>query len=123
MGYDLHITRKENWYDEDGPQITAEEWLQCIADDRELDLAGVNGDYFAYWRGLSSISVDWLDWFEGNIHTKNPEDALIDKMVQIAKKLNAKVQGDEGEIYLGGGSKNYICPDPPETPPRVESRP
>jgi hypothetical protein len=29
-------------------------------------------------------------------------------MVEIAKKLNAKVQGDDGETYIGAGSKNYL---------------
>ena len=38
MGYDLHITRRKDWADESGPEITAEEWLSYIATDRSLRL-------------------------------------------------------------------------------------
>ena len=31
MGYNLYITRKENWGDEDGPSIRLEEWMTYIA--------------------------------------------------------------------------------------------
>ena len=40
-----------------------------------------------------------LDWFQGEIFTKNPDQILIDKMVKIAHNLNAVVQGDDGELY------------------------
>ena len=46
----------------------------------------------------------WLDWKDGEIFAKNPEDALIEKMVEIAKVLGAKVQGDDDEVYKGGGA-------------------
>ena len=111
MGYDLHITRPE------GAWITAAEWLQYVEQDPELKLAGYNGDYFALWSGKSEYPDPWLDWFAGNIYTKNPDDPLIDKMVEIAKKLNAKVQGGDGEIYTGGGSKNFLPPPEPDAPP------
>lgn len=103
MGYYLYITRREDHGDEDGPEITAEEWLEYIRDDRELDLAGINGDYFTYWSGPSAHPEAWFNWMGGDIHAKNPDDAMIEKMVQIANELNAKVQGDDGEIYLSGG--------------------
>ena len=35
---------------------------------------------------------------------------IIDKMVEIAKLLRAKVQGDDGEVYTGGGAENYLPP-------------
>jgi hypothetical protein len=73
-----------------------------------LELAGYNGDHFALWNGKSKYPDPWLDWFEGNVFSKNPDDPLIDKMVEIAKKLDAKVQGDDGEVYTGGGAKNFL---------------
>lgn len=108
MGYDLHITRAKYHFDNAGHWITAEEWLRYVEQDPDLKLAGYNGDYFALWSGKSEYPDPWLDWFEGNIYTKSPDDPLIDKMVEIAKKLNAKVQGDDGEVYLGGGAKNIL---------------
>lgn len=110
MGYNLHITRAKFHYRNDNQWITAEEWLRYVEQDPELRLAGYNGDYFAIWSGPSSLPDPWLDWFEGNIYTKNPDDALIDKMVQIAKKLGAVVQGDDCEVYIGGGSRSFLSP-------------
>ena len=110
MGYNLHITRAKFHYNNDGQWIPAEEWLRYIEQDPELSLAGYNGDYFAIWSGPSSYPDPWLDWSRGNIYSKNPDDALIDKMVEIAKKFNAIVQGDDGEVYIGGGARNFLPP-------------
>lgn len=96
MGYDLHITRAEDWCENAGFEITPEEWLDYVANDPELHILGENGDYFAEWG-----ANDWLDWSEGNIYTKNPRSALIKKMVEIAEELDAVVQGDDGEVYSG----------------------
>ena len=36
MGYELHITRRKDWADDEGPEITLAEWLALVADDPEL---------------------------------------------------------------------------------------
>ncbi len=105
MGYDLHITRKEYWFDEDkDKEISLEEWQQIVAEDNDLivdeintadydivyvghDLRGVKGNHACFW------------YNEGNIEAKNPDEVVITKMVKIATLLNAKVQGDDGELY------------------------
>jgi hypothetical protein len=122
MGYDLHITRAKFHFENEGAWITADEWLRYVEEDPELKLAGYNGDYHALWSGKSEYPDPWLDWFNGNIYTKNPDDPLIDKMVEIAKELKAKVQGDDGEIYIGGGSKNFLPPPEPDAPPPSRPR-
>jgi hypothetical protein len=98
MGYDLHITRRNNWAEE-GNDITSEEWLSLVANDPELHFQTKNGPYFVTWDGDSRPKPSWMNWSKGQIITKNPDDALIDKMMVIAQKLKAKVQGDEGELY------------------------
>jgi hypothetical protein len=123
MGYDLHITRAKYHFQNEGAWITAEEWLRYVEEDPELELAGYNGDYFALWNGKTESPDPWLDWSEGNIYTKFPEDPLIDKMVEIAKRLNAQVQGDDGEIYIGGGADNYLPPPDPDPPPAPPPKP
>jgi hypothetical protein len=95
MGYDFHITRRDNWYDE-GADISADEWLKYVESDPELSIDESNGKYFAIWK------EDWLDWQLGEIYTKDPRRNLVEKMIQIANRLNAKVQGDEGEVYTDG---------------------
>jgi hypothetical protein len=92
MGYELKITRRD-FHSDDGNEITAEEWLSVVSDDSELQLRIENGKYFVvYLNG-------WFDWFEGCIVTKNPDNHILEKMLAIAKILNAKVQGDDGEVY------------------------
>jgi hypothetical protein len=117
MGYELHITRRENWIDEDvSKMITLEEWKNYIANDSEMRLDGYaeattsNGESvncssegLAVWMGYSKNHIDgnyaWFDYNSGNIDVKNPDPEIIGKMLQIALKLEATVQGDDGEMY------------------------
>ena len=101
MGYDIHITRRKHWSD-DGDDISSDEWLNLLNADSELHLKTENGPFFAAWTGFSNLDHAWLDWSDGQIFTKNPDEALIDKMIVIALLLDAKVQGDDGEIYSDG---------------------
>lgn len=98
MGYDLHITRRKDW-SSSGSDIAADEWLAYVARDPELSLWPENGPYMARWKGKCTYPDPWLDWFQGNVYAKNPDEALILKMVRIARELRGKVQGDDGEIY------------------------
>jgi hypothetical protein len=107
MGYDLHITRKENWFDEDGPPIAEDEWRRVIEEDPELQLDAEtrcvmsDGEYvFASWNGEPGA----LGYYNGEITTKNPPESLVRKMVAIAQRLDAKVQGDDGEVYRPDGT-------------------
>jgi hypothetical protein len=101
MGYDLHITRRQHWGGE-GPEITAEEWLSYVAADTELSLEPQAGPYAAVWTGPSELRSPWLDWEAGEIFTKNPDAALMNKMEAVANALGARVQGDDGEVYRHG---------------------
>jgi hypothetical protein len=112
MGYDLHITRRTNW-SHNGDDISLEEWLEIIKNDPELKLDTANGPYFALWSGKSTLQDPWLDWFDGQIQTKNPDGALINKMVIIANKLGARFQGDDGEFYTSATNA-------PKTPKRTK---
>jgi len=98
MGYDLHITRRNDW-SATGNDITAAEWLAYVERDAELSLWPANGPYMVRWSGKSKHPEPWLDWFKGNVYSKNPDEALIKKMVQIARAFDARVQGDDGEIH------------------------
>lgn len=99
MGYDLHVTRKAFWADEEGPVITAEEWLFLVERDPELSLDPRGGPYHALWNGPSKYFDPWIDWSEGELYTKNPDPPLIAKLLEIAIALEAKVRGDDNEVY------------------------
>jgi hypothetical protein len=98
MGYNLYITRKDNWFEE-GKDIASDEWLAIVSKDPELSIYEGNGPNFAIWKTLQPDEEYWLDWNEGNIYSKSPDQILVIKMVEIAKLLNAVVQGEECEIY------------------------
>jgi hypothetical protein len=107
MGYDIHITQPKSWSENRAKQISPQDWLAWIENDHELTLSPESGPYFARWSGRSAHPDPWLDWSRGNIYTKNPDEALIDKMVAIARALRVEVQGDDGEIYRGGHETLY----------------
>jgi hypothetical protein len=99
MGYDLHITRADFHAINDGREITADEWMRYVESDSELHSLPENGAYFVKWSGKSKYPDPWLDWSGGNIYSKNPDKAIVAKMLQIAQRLGARVQGDDGEFY------------------------
>ncbi len=138
MGYDLHITRKENWHDDDGPEISLAEWELLIATDPEMRLDGYaeaqlpNGGVLrsddpslAVWVGHPEHGrrdgMAWLWLNDGNIVAKNPDEPMCRKMWSLAQTFGAKVQGDEGELY--GSDGKTIDESPPESlfaPPTME---
>ena len=99
MGYDVHITRAEHWADNEGVEISPDEWLHIIQADPELLPVPENGEYFVIWRGSTKYTETWFNWSDGNITTKYPDRATLRKMLQLATALGAKVQGDDGEVY------------------------
>ncbi len=131
MGYEVHITRKAEWFDEEGPDISLEDWKDYIASDPEMRLDGyaeaatANGDIvrmeldgIAVWTAYSAHGIDgnmaWLYPGAGGIVAKNPDPEILAKMFEIAQALGARVVGDEGEEYGPDGD--------PVVQDRVEER-
>lgn len=117
MGYDLHITRKEDWSNEDSTQeISLAEWTAYCQEDDEMRMDNFaearpsDGSYFkiekdgiAVWKKYSLDGVNgnhaWFNHSFGNISVKNPDEEIIRKMISISEHLGAHVQGDDGEVY------------------------
>ena len=129
MGYDVHITRQINWFDGDNiRKITLDEWRNYISNDEEMRLDNVakatvsNQQLSAKREGLSiwtRYSKDgvkgshaWFDYRDGNIVVKNPDKEILSKMQEVANSLDAKVQGDDGELYLSN-TESEISNDSP----------
>jgi hypothetical protein len=115
-GYDVHITRRKVWTDDEGPAISLREWKDYVSSDLEMRLDGfaetttkdgqklrVQSEGLAVWTKYSKHGKDgnmaWFNWFRGEITVKNPDREIRGKMFRIAQKLGARVQGDEGEFY------------------------
>ena len=99
MGYDLHITRKEFWVDDEGPAITLADWAAYVETDPAITLDPENpgGENYVFRYGQHSWPLWWDD--SGEVYTKNPEPEVIAKLVQVAAALGARVLGDDGELY------------------------
>lgn len=118
MGYELHITRRENWVDEDpAAAISLQEWIELVKNDPEMrldneatatttggDTITVDSEGLSVWTAYSRDGVRgnhaWFAYHGGNICVKNPDAEIIRKMQSIAVLLDAKVMGDEGELYI-----------------------
>lgn len=94
MGYDLRITRALDWSANQGQEISIPEWMDIVDADAELIADRDNGPYAVRYR-----DTQWLDWYDGNVFTTDPDHALVKKMLLIAETLAAAVQGDDGEFY------------------------
>lgn len=117
MGYDLHVTRKEYWCNETGPDISLDEWIRYARSDEEVqqDPDNPGDENWIVVLGLDSWPLWWRT--TGEVYTKNPEDAMIQKLISIASVLNAQVLGDDEEIYRMDASGFISIDRRRETPP------
>ena len=117
MAYSVNIVRRNNWEDPDEESnISLKEWLQYIETDDELtapaegSLTDVNREYYQQkpgyceWTSHSAykepFARPWFDYYNGQIVSENVDDETILKMIEIAENLNARVQGQDGEVYI-----------------------
>jgi hypothetical protein len=105
-GREVHISRRVNWWEEDGGQISAGEFKAVVAGDLELDMVSVPDIWRWEPRWIAEMATgagpeprESLVWRAGRIVARHPSDALLVKMCQLAKILGARVQGDDGEYY------------------------
>ncbi|GGV66645.1 hypothetical protein GCM10010277_74610 [Streptomyces longisporoflavus] len=108
MGYDVHITRRDNWWDDSGPEITETEWRTVIATDPDLEMTPpdlIDGQHPIWTAEMVTHPPEKrfgtaIHWFSpSDISAKNPTDILISKMQAVAQALGARLQGDDGEYY------------------------
>jgi hypothetical protein len=116
MGYDLHITRALHWTESESAPITLKEWVDYATSDPEMrmdnfaeattargDLIRIEELGIAVWTAYSGHGVGgnlaWFSYWRGEVCVKNPDQEIISKMRQIARALQARVMGDEGEVY------------------------
>ncbi|MDG9925641.1 MULTISPECIES: hypothetical protein [unclassified Pseudomonas] len=98
-GYDLHITKKDFWADENGPCISREEWSNYVKTDRQVQRDNENStDDFLVSLELEQFPV-WYNPDLCEIYTKAPSKNAINKLIKISEALGARVQGDDGESY------------------------
>ncbi|MQY15802.1 hypothetical protein SRB5_59930 [Streptomyces sp. RB5] len=105
MGYIVHITRRANWWDEHGPDISTREWEDVVDVDPDLVMIpmpeGGWTDGPPRWIAVLGGGAEAMAWQSGSVMARYPSDVMIAKMVVVARALGARVQGDDGEFYTG----------------------
>ncbi len=94
MGYDVHITRKKNWWNEDGPAISMQEWESLVANDPEMRMDGYaeatvgndkilrfENEGLSVWTAYSAHGKDgnmaWFNFSVGEKKVKNPATEIL----------------------------------------------
>ncbi|WP_298348871.1 hypothetical protein [uncultured Dokdonia sp.] len=107
MGYELNIRRED-----DVNKISKNEWLVYLQSDsqflqiEEFSTEMNNGESFTIstpnaglWE-FEKFSVPFtFSEKYGEITVKNPDEKIITKMIEVARSLDAFIEGEEGEIY------------------------
>ena len=131
MGYDVHITRAQEWFESERAPITLEEWLACVREDPELRLehavraSTADGDalevelpglaaWTAWSRHAEPDAVVHLWHSDGCIDCRGIDDEVTAKLYRIAQSLGARVVGDDGEEYGPDGAA--LVEEPPDPP-------
>jgi hypothetical protein len=122
MGYDGHITRAAAWTDSESAPIMLDEWLAYVQSDPEMRLDGFteiplpDGRILrteiaglSVWTGYSRDGQDpnraCFEWIRGEIVVKDPDLEILRKMHAIARRLGARVQGEDGTFYGPNGAE------------------
>jgi hypothetical protein len=109
MSYDLNIRRLSGDSDEERGHVSKAEWDALVQADPSLKVSETDYAVYQTDSGKEILHfVDWIDhpyasflWKYGEISTNHPDKETTLKMIELAERLGAKVQGDEGEIYTG----------------------
>lgn len=109
MGYEVHVVRRNDFenYDEES-NITMEEWKHLVESSPELTWEQFDGDTkaldykYCYWLAhpeQDDTNRPWFDYSHGRISTKWTDTACMKLLLKIAEQLNARLEGDDGEVY------------------------
>jgi hypothetical protein len=97
VSYDAHITRAPDWAISDEVQIPLEEW-SAVAAAAGLIPTRQPGLFYAHDARETGDDASF-EWADGAITVSAPDQATLGKMIELARLLNAVVQGDDGEEY------------------------
>ena len=109
MGYDVFITRAGLLNESSQHPIPKVDWRALVQADSSLQVSP--GDYYERrTKDGRTERFEMVLWtahpdrppfmlIDGAVQIKSPDEATIQKMVEMAGKLGARVVGEEGETY------------------------
>jgi hypothetical protein len=102
----VYVTRKSDPLSDTGPQISANEWVEVVANDRDLAIAdppdrspGYTEAIYAVWNEYPGGYPAWFGLAYGNIEVKGLDESILVKLRGFAQKLNARIVSEEGEEF------------------------
>ncbi|WP_238015036.1 hypothetical protein KZZ52_33900 [Dactylosporangium sp. AC04546] len=109
MGYDLHITRAEDWLDAEARPIGRDEWNSYAGRHPDMVAEG-----WVEWADVGREPIyDWpsgneerssLSWRNGEVVVTGVYTDHLPGLVTIAADLGANLIGDDGERYSTEGT-------------------
>jgi hypothetical protein len=105
MGYELHITRAEDWLDSEENPIAREEWLSFARERNDLVEAG----WIDHGSAGREPVFEWVDekgkkaslfWSESAVTISGAHgEVSLQGLVLLAVQLEGRLFGDDGEEY------------------------
>jgi hypothetical protein len=106
MSIYVYVTRRADPFDDAGPSITRDEWLDVVAKDADLSVEdppdrfpGYKDAVYVAWNGYPEGYTAWFVWFKGNIEVKNIDDAMLGKLRVFASALKARIVSELDEEF------------------------
>jgi hypothetical protein len=108
MSQELHIVRVP---ESDENQISANEWLNCISEDPEMERKQSSEVPEGWIVATVSGAEEWetLYWRSGSISATYPQSRLTSKMLDLAERLSAVAMTDDGIILRRGEGGKIEC--------------
>jgi hypothetical protein len=105
MSIYVYVTRKSDPLGTDGPDISAKEWFELVANDPDLSIAdppdGVPTakTIYAVWNAYPGGYPAWFGLCEGSIEVKGIDETILSKLRNFSNKLGARIVSEMGEEY------------------------
>jgi len=109
MGYDLYFTRADHWPDSVMYPISLQEWVAVADEEPRLTKHQRDGHHPVYELAApDDEGSNWtLGWRDGMVTIWKAHEASAE-LAAIARKLGARLVGDDSEEYHPDGERAFV---------------
>ena len=107
MSISVAISRRSDPFDESGPAIEKDEWQAIANSSTDFQFSA---DAIYLWTGNAAAVPIAFEWWDGQVEVKNPDAVTIARMKQLARKMNATVFSETGEVFNEAGHSAGFLP-------------
>ncbi|HEX7168334.1 MAG TPA: hypothetical protein VF230_15245 [Acidimicrobiales bacterium] len=99
MGYDLHLTRAEEWFDSELVPIPEPEWNAIARSALQVSTHYAAGEASPVYQFEDSADSPTMQWGHGQVTVWGAGETDIAALVALAERLDARLMGDDSETY------------------------